>query len=144
MASELRGFRMVSAEVLHFPDEYRIVFFVQGPVNKVGELHTTSEQEFVFRRNGSVVVSDWVSMERAGMNCATVAVSSKKFGEGGMEIVGDEGGNNVFLAIGDNKEMASANGVEVVLPSGTWVDSWLRTIGTGSSSLYVSVHCLSF
>ena len=142
MASELRGFRMVSAEVLHFPDEYRIVFFVQGPVNEVGELHTTSEQEFVFRRNGSVVVSDWVSMERAGMNCATVAVSSKKFREGGMEIVGDEGGNNVFLAIRDNKEMASANGIEVVLPSRTWLNFWLGTIGAQSTPLRVSVHSL--
>jgi len=75
---------------------------------------------------------------------ATAAISSKEFGKGGVEIIGDEGGDDVLFAIRDDKEMAGPDGVEVVLPSGPWVDSWLRAVGTRSPSFYISVHCLCF
>jgi len=41
--SKLCGFGIVGAEVLDFSNECRVVFLMQGPVNEVGELHTTSE-----------------------------------------------------------------------------------------------------
>ena len=41
--SELCGFGVVGVEVLNFPNECCIVFLAQGPVNKVGELHTAGE-----------------------------------------------------------------------------------------------------
>ena len=91
-----------------------------------------------------MVLSYWVSMKRVGVNYATTAISGKEFGEGSLEIIGDKGGDDVFFAIRDDKEMAGTNSVEVVLPSRTQVNAWLRTIGTGSPSFYVSVHCFGF
>ena len=89
------------------------------------------------------MLSDWASMKRVGVNCATTAVSGKEFRESGMEIIEDEGGNNILFAIWDDKEVASADGIEVVLPSRTWVYPWLGAVGTGSASFYISVHGLS-
>jgi len=74
------------------------------------------------------------------MNGATATVGGKEFGEGGVKVIGDESGDNVFFTIWNDKEMASSHSVEVVLPSGTWVDAWLRTIGTWSLSFGVSIH----
>ena len=90
------------------------------------------------------MLSNWASMERTGVDCATTAISGKEFGKGGVEVIGDEGGDDIFFAIRDDKEMASTSGIKVVLPSGTWVNPWLGTIGTGSLYFYISVHCLSF
>jgi len=78
------------------------------------------------------------------MDRTAAAISSKEFGKGGVEIVGDEGGDDVLFAIRDDEEMASPDGVKVVLPSGPRVDSWLRAVGTWSLSFYVSIHRLCF
>ena len=75
--SKLCGFGVVGAEVLNFPDKGRVVFLAQCPVNKVSELHTTGKQEFVFGGNGSVVLSDWASMKRTGVNRTATAISGK-------------------------------------------------------------------
>jgi len=83
-------------------------------------------------------------MKRTRVDCATVAISSKEFGKGGVEIVGDEGGDDILFAIRDDKEMAGSDSVKVVLPSRPWVDSWLRAVGTRSPSFYVSIHHLCF
>jgi len=91
-----------------------------------------------------VVLSNWASMKRMRVDCATMAISSEKFRKGSMEIVRDEGGDDVLFAIRDDKEMAGPDSVEVVLPSGPWVDSWLRAVGTRSPSFYVSIHRLCF
>ena len=78
------------------------------------------------------------------MDCATMAISSEEFRKGGMEIVRDEGGDDVLFAIRDDKEMAGPDSVEVVLPSRTWVYSWLGTVRAWGSPFYVSVHHFSF
>ena len=91
-----------------------------------------------------MVLSHWASVKRARVDCATTAISSKEFRKGGMEIIRDEGGDDILFAIRDDKEMASSDGIKVVLPSGSWVDSWLRAVGTGSPSFYVSIHRLCF
>jgi len=78
------------------------------------------------------------------VDCATTTISGKKLGKGGVEIVGNEQGDNIFFAIWDDKEVASTSGVEVILPSRTRVDSWLGTVGTGSMSFYVSIHGFHF
>jgi len=82
-------------------------------------------------------------MKRTGVDRATTAISSKELGKGGVEIVRNEGSYNVLFAIRDDKEMAGPDSIEVVFPSGPWVNSWLRAIGTWSSSFYVSAHRLS-
>ena len=60
-----------------------------------------------------------------------------------MKVIGNEGGDNVFFAIWDNEEVASASTVEIVLPSWAWMDSWLRTVGARGASFYVSIHGFS-
>jgi len=79
-------------------------------------------------------------MKRTGVDRATMAVSSKEFGKGGMEIIRDKGGDDVLFAIRDDKEMAGPNGVEVVLPSWTWVYSWLGTVQAWGSPFCVSIY----
>ena len=91
-----------------------------------------------------MVLSDWASVKRTRMDCAATTISGKEFGKSGVEIIRDEGGNDIFFAIRDDKEMAGTNGVKIVLPSWTWVNAWLGTVGTGSLFLYLNVHCLSF
>ena len=90
------------------------------------------------------MLSDWVSMKRARVDRAAAAISGEEFGEGGVKVIGDERGDDVLFTIGDDKEVAGTNGIEIVLPSRTWVYPWLGAVGTGSASFYVSVHGLSF
>jgi len=91
-----------------------------------------------------VVLSHWASMKRARVDRAATAIGSEKFREGGVEVIRNKWGNNVFFAIRNDEEMAGPNGIEVVLPSRSRVDSRLRTVGTGSLSFYVSIYCLCF
>jgi len=91
-----------------------------------------------------VVLSHWASVKRARVDCAATAIGSEKFRESGMEVVRNKQGDDVFFAIRNDEEMAGPDGVKVVLPSRSRVDSRLRTFGTGSLSFYVSVHCLCF
>jgi len=91
-----------------------------------------------------VVLPNWASVERVRVDHVATAISSKELGKGGMEVIGDEGGDNIFFAIGDNKEMAGANGIKVVLPSGTREDTRLGTGWTGSAFFSLHVYGLSF
>jgi len=43
VASELCGLGIVGTEILDFPNECRVIFLTQGPINKVGELHITGK-----------------------------------------------------------------------------------------------------
>ena len=140
MVSDLRSLGVVGAKVLDFSSKCRIIFLAQGPVNKVSILRTLNEQKFVLGGNSGMVLSYWTSMEGMGVDCATMAVSGEEFRKSGMEVVRDEGGDYIFFAIWNDKKVAGASTIEVVLPSGAWVDSWLRTVGTRSTSFYVSVH----
>jgi len=140
----LCSFGVVGTEVLYFSDERCVIFLAQGPVNKVGVLLTIGEQEFVLGGDGSVVLSNWTSMERMGVDRATTAVSGKELWKGGVEVIGDERGNYVLFTIRDNEKVAGASSIKVVLPPRTWVNSWLRTIGTWGTSLCVSIHRFRF
>jgi len=140
VAGELCGLGIVGAEVLDFSNKCCIVFLAQSPINKVSELHTTGEQQFVFGGYGSVVLSNWASVKGTGMDCTTMAVSSQEFRKGGVKIVRDEGGNDVLFTIGDDEEMAGLDSIKVVLLARTGVYSWLRAGGTGGTSLCVSIH----
>jgi len=90
-----------------------------------------------------VVLPDRTGMKGARVDGATASVSGKNFRKGGVEIIGNEGGNDVFVAVGDDKEVTCTNSVEVVLPARTGEDTWLGACGTGSASLCISVHCFS-
>ena len=57
-----------------------------------------------------------------------------------MEVIRNEGGNDVLFTIRDNKEMVGANSVKVVLLSGTREDARLGTSGTGSMLFSISIH----
>jgi len=90
------------------------------------------------------VLPYWASVERARVDCTAMTIGGKKLREGGMEVVGNEGGNNVLFAVGDNKKVVGANGIEVVLPSGTRQDAGLGTSRTGSVLFSLYVHGLGF
>ena len=88
-----------------------------------------------------MVLSDRMSVKRARVDGATASVSGQEFGEGRVKVIGNEGGNDVLIAIRDDKKVTCTNGVEVVLPSRARKYTWLRAGGTGSMSLCISVHC---
>jgi len=91
-----------------------------------------------------MVLPNWASMKRTGVDCAAMAISGKEFGKGGVEVVGDEGGDNVLFAIGDDKEMMGANGVKVVLPSRARENARLRTSRARSAFFSFCIHSLGF
>jgi len=83
-------------------------------------------------------------MKRMGVDCATTAISGEELREVGVEVIGDERSNHILFTIGDNKKVAGASSVKVVLPSRTWVNSWLGTVGTWGMSLCVSIYRFRF
>jgi len=87
-----------------------------------------------------VVLSNGTGVKGTRVDGATASISSEKFGKGGVEVVGNEGGDDVFIAVGNDKEVMRANCVEIVLPPRTRKYAWLRASGTGSASLCVSIH----
>ena len=90
------------------------------------------------------MLPDRASMKGARVNGTATSIGGEEFGKGGVEVVGDEGGDNVLFAIGNDEKVVGTNGVEVVLPPRSWVNSWLRTIGTRGASLCVSIPCFGF
>jgi len=66
-------------------------------------------------------------VERARVDSAVATVSGKEFGEWIAEVITDEGGNHIFVAERDDKEVASTSGVEVVLPARTGMGARLRS-----------------
>ena len=91
-----------------------------------------------------MVLSDRTGMKGVQVDGTTTSISGKEFREGGMKIVGDEGGNDVLVTIRDDKKVMRTNGVEVVLPARAREHAWLRTCGARSASLCISIHRLSF
>ena len=114
---DLAGFGMVSAEVLDFTLQCGIVLSLQGPIHQVGELCSLSQQELVFRGDGSVVLSDGTGVKGARVDSATASIGGKEFRKGGVEVVGDKGGDDVLVAIRNDKKVTRTNSVEVVLPA---------------------------
>ena len=88
-----------------------------------------------------MVLSDGMGVKGARVNGATASVGGKEFRESSVEVIGDKGGDDVFVAIRNDKKVTRTDGIEVVLPSRARKYTWLRTCGTRSMSLYVSIHC---
>jgi len=90
------------------------------------------------------VLPNWASMKGARVNGTSATIGGKEFGEGSVEVIGDEGGNDILLTIWNDEKVTCACGIEVVLPPGTREDARLGTSGTGSVLFSISVHSLSF
>ena len=117
---DLDGFGVVGTEILDFSQESGVVFFSQCPIYEVSILSPLLKEQFVFGGNGRVVVPHGSGMERTGMDGTATTISGKEFWECGVEVVGDERGDNVLIAIGNDKEMTGACGRKVVLPARAW------------------------
>ena len=90
-----------------------------------------------------MVLSDRMSMKGARVDGTTASIGGKEFRKGGVEVIRNKGGNDVLVAIWNDKKVASANGIKIFFPSQTGMYAWLRTSGTGSASFCVSIHHLS-
>jgi len=86
------------------------------------------------------VVSDRTGMKGARVDGTTTSIRGKEFGKGCMEVVGNKGGNDILIAIRNDKKVTCTNSVKVVLPARARKHTQLRACGTGSMSLCVSVH----
>ena len=89
-----------------------------------------------------MVLPNWASMKGARMDCTSTTICSKEFWKGGVEVIRDEGGDNILFTIGNDKKVVGACLSKVILPSGTWEDAWLRTIRTRGLSFSISVSSL--
>jgi len=47
-----------------------------------------------------VVLSNGTGVKGTRVDGATASISSEEFGKGGVEVVGNEGGDDVFVAVG--------------------------------------------
>jgi len=139
-AGNLDRLGVVGAEVLDFSQEGGIVLFGQGPIYKVSILSAFLKEQLVFGGNGGMVVPNGSGMEGTGMDSAATTIGGKKFWECGIKVVGNERGNNVLIAIGNDKEMTGASGCEIVLPTRAWEYAGLRTTGTGGLPFGISIH----
>ena len=90
-----------------------------------------------------MVLSDRTSMKGARVDSTTASIGGKEFRKSGVEVIRNKGGNDILIAIQNDKKVASANGIEIVFPSQTRMYAWLRTSGTGSASFCISIHYLS-
>ena len=88
-----------------------------------------------------MVLSNQTGMKGTRVNGAATSVGGEELGKGGVKIVGNEGRNNVLVAVRDDKKETRTNGVEVVLPSWAREYTWLRASGTWCMSLCISIHC---
>ena len=91
-----------------------------------------------------MVMPDWTSMEGARVDHTAMSISGQELGESGVEVIRDEGGNHILIAVRNDKKVTRTNGVEVVLPSWTGEYSWLRARGARGAFLCVSIHRFSF
>jgi len=87
-----------------------------------------------------MVLSNRTGMKGARVDSTATSISGKELGKGCVEVVGNKGGDDVLVAVRNNKKVTRTNGIEVVLPARAREYTWLRTCGTGSTSLHVSVH----
>ena len=59
-------------------------------------------------------MSNGTCVKGTGVDGAASTVGSQQLREGGVEVVGNEGGDDIFVAIWDDEEMTSTSGGEVV------------------------------
>ena len=64
-----------------------------------------------------MVLSNGTSMKGARVNGAATSIGGEEFQESCVKIVGNERGDDVLIAIRDDKEVMRTDGVEVVLPT---------------------------
>jgi len=64
-------------------------------------------------------------MKGTRVNGAVVSIRGQELREGVMEVVMNEGGNNVFISKWNDKEMMCPIGVKVILPARSWMGAWL-------------------
>ena len=88
-----------------------------------------------------MVLSDGTGVQGVRVDGATTSIGGEELGKGCVKVIGNEGRNDVLVAVRDDKKVTRTNSVEVVLPSGARKYTWLRAGGTGSTSLCISVYC---
>jgi len=70
-----------------------------------------------------VVLSNRMGMKGARVDGATASVGGEELRKSGVEVVRNKGGDDVLIAIRNDKKVMCTNGVEVVVPSWTRVYS---------------------
>ena len=90
-----------------------------------------------------MVLSNGTGVKGARVDSAATSISGEELGEGCVEVVKDKGGNDVLIAVGDDKKVTRTNGIKVVLPTRAREYTWLRACRARSMSLCVSVPCFS-
>jgi len=75
------------------------------------------------------------------VNRAASSIGGKELGECCVKVVRNKRGNDVFIAVGNDKKVACADGVKVVLPAWAREYTRLRAGRTRSVSFCISIHC---
>jgi len=90
-----------------------------------------------------VVLSNGMGVKGARVDSTATSISGEELRKGHVEVVGNKGGNDIFITVRNDKKVTHTNSVKVVLPTQARKYTWLRACRTGSTSLCVSVHCFS-
>jgi len=64
-----------------------------------------------------MVVSDGTGVKGVRVDSTTMSIHGEELGKGCIEVIGNKGGNDVLIAIRNDKEVTHTNGVKVILPA---------------------------
>ena len=96
-----------------------------SPVYAMGQLQVWVEEQLIARRQQGGASGLRSGMKGARVDGAIVSVSSKEFGEGVVQVVPNEWGNDIFISKWNDEEVASPVGIEVILPARSRMGAWL-------------------
>ena len=142
MFSEANGVRIVSAKVLHFALEGSVDFLLSSPVDRIC-MNSVLNEELLDTWSIRASSHRWVctGMERARVNGAAQSSCCQEFRKGGIEVVRNEGGNDILFSVGDDEKVSSAGGVPVVAPSWTRKPTGLGSVRSWSG-VFLICRCV--
>ena len=129
---------MVSAEVLDFTLKGSIILLSKSPVDCIC-MNSVCNEELFCSWQIRASSNRWVcvGMERLRMNGTAQSLYCQKFRKGGIKIVGDEGGNGVLFAIGNDKEVVGASSIPIIVPSWAGKSTGLRPFWSWSGMFFI-------
>ena len=129
---EAEGVRVVGTKVLEFALEGSIVLLLSSPIDRIS-MNIVRHKELLNTWPIRASSNGWVcaGMERPRVNGASTPLGRQELWKGTVEIVRDEWGDSVLLAIGDNKKVSGSRSIPVVAPARSWKDTRLRAFWSG-------------
>ena len=135
---QMEGVRVVGEKVLYFALKGSVVLLSSRPVDRIC-MNFICDKELFDTWPIRASSHGWVcaSMKRPRVNGAPTPLGCQELWKGTVEVVGNERGDGVLLAIGNDEKVAGSHGIPVVAPTRAWEDSGLRTFQSWCGMLLI-------